>query len=51
VRRAGANFGIGTLAVLFGAALGVFLLKEPILPARLAAALLIVCGLALIRLH
>jgi drug/metabolite transporter (DMT)-like permease len=38
-------------SVLFGAALAVFLLKEPLLPARIAAALLIVCGLALIRLH
>lgn len=37
-------------SVLFGALLAFFLLKEPFKPARLAAALMIVCGLALIRL-
>jgi drug/metabolite transporter (DMT)-like permease len=38
-------------SVLFGAAFAVFLLKEPLVPARVVAALLIVSGLALIRLH
>jgi drug/metabolite transporter (DMT)-like permease len=38
-------------SVLFGSAFAVFLLKEPLLPARVIAALLIVGGLALIRLH
>ncbi|MET0446621.1 MAG: EamA family transporter [Pseudorhodoplanes sp.] len=37
-------------SVLFGAVLAFFLLKEPFKPARLAAALMIVCGLVLIRL-
>jgi drug/metabolite transporter (DMT)-like permease len=38
-------------SVLFGAALAVLILKEPLLPARIAAAFLIVCGLALLRLQ
>ncbi len=37
-------------SVLFGAILAVAFLKEPLMPSRLAAALLIVCGLVLIRL-
>jgi drug/metabolite transporter (DMT)-like permease len=37
-------------SVLFGAILAVVFLKEPLLLARLAAALLIVCGLVMIRL-
>ena len=37
-------------SVLFGAVLAFFLLKEPLKPARVAAALMIVCGLVLIRL-
>jgi drug/metabolite transporter (DMT)-like permease len=37
-------------SVLFGAILAVVFLKEPLIPARLAAALLIVCGLVMIRL-
>ena len=37
-------------SVLFGAVLAFFLLKEPLKPARIAAALMIVCGLVLIRL-
>lgn len=37
-------------SVLFGAVLAFFLLKEPLKPARLAAAAMIVCGLVLIRL-
>jgi drug/metabolite transporter (DMT)-like permease len=37
-------------SVLFGALLAFFLLKEPLKPARIAAALMIVCGLVLIRI-
>lgn len=37
-------------SVLFGAVLAFFLLKEPLKPARLVAAAMIVCGLVLIRL-
>jgi drug/metabolite transporter (DMT)-like permease len=37
-------------SVLFGSLLAFFLLKEPFKPARLVAALMIVCGLVLIRL-
>ena len=37
-------------SVLFGAVLAFFLLKEPLKPARMGAALMIVCGLVLIRL-
>jgi drug/metabolite transporter (DMT)-like permease len=37
-------------SVLFGALLAFFLLKEPLRLARLAAALMIVCGLVLIRI-
>jgi drug/metabolite transporter (DMT)-like permease len=38
-------------SVLFAAALGVFLLKEPVVPARIVAAALVLGGLVLIRLH
>jgi drug/metabolite transporter (DMT)-like permease len=38
-------------SVLFAAVIAVVILKEPLRPARALAALLIVCGLALIRLH
>lgn len=38
-------------SVLFGAAIAVVFLKEPLLPGRIAAALLIVAGLTLIRLY
>lgn len=38
-------------SVLFGAAIAVVVLKEPLRPVRIAAALLIVCGLVLIRLQ
>jgi drug/metabolite transporter (DMT)-like permease len=38
-------------SVLFGAAIAVFILKEPLRPVRIVAAVMIVCGLALIRLH
>ena len=38
-------------SVLFGAAIAVFILKEPLRLARVAAACLIVCGLVLIRLQ
>ncbi len=38
-------------SVLFGAAIAVVWLKEPLRPLRLGAALLIVCGLVLIRLQ
>lgn len=38
-------------SVLFAALLGVVVLKEPVMPARLAAAALVLCGLALIRLY
>ena len=37
-------------SVLFGAVIAVVVLKEPLRAARIAAALLIVCGLALLRL-
>jgi len=37
-------------SVLFGAAIAVAMLKEPLKPARIAAALLIVCGLVAIRM-
>jgi len=38
-------------SVLFGAAIAVVVLKEPLRGARIAAAMMIVCGLALIRLQ
>ncbi len=38
-------------SVLFAAVIAVVILKEPLRPVRVAAALVIVCGLALIRLH
>jgi drug/metabolite transporter (DMT)-like permease len=38
-------------SVLFGTALAVVFLKEPLRPMRIVAALMIVCGLMLIRLH
>ena len=38
-------------SVLFGAAIAVIFLKEPLRPSRIAAAGLIVAGLVLIRLH
>jgi drug/metabolite transporter (DMT)-like permease len=38
-------------SVLFGAAIAVFVLKEPLRAVRILAALLIVCGLVLIRLQ
>ena len=38
-------------SVLFGAIIAVVVLKEPLRPARIVAALLIVCGLLLIRLQ
>ena len=38
-------------SVLFGAIIAVVLLKEPLRPARMIAAVLIVCGLILIRLQ
>jgi drug/metabolite transporter (DMT)-like permease len=37
--------------VLFGAAIAVVFLKEPLRPVRLVAALMIVAGIALIRLQ
>lgn len=37
-------------SVLFAAAIGVFILKEPVIGARVAAAVLVVAGLVLIRL-
>jgi drug/metabolite transporter (DMT)-like permease len=37
-------------SVLFGTVIAVAVLKEPLRGARIAAALLIVCGLVLIRL-
>jgi len=37
-------------SVLFGAAIAVVILKEPLRAARVIAALMIVCGLVLIRL-
>ena len=36
-------------SVLFGALIAVVILKEPLRPARVAAALMIVCGLMLLR--
>ena len=36
-------------SVLFGAIIAVLVLKEPLLPARIGAALMIVCGLMLLR--
>ena len=38
-------------SVLFGAAIAVVVLKEPLRPARIFAAILIVCGLTLIRIQ
>jgi drug/metabolite transporter (DMT)-like permease len=38
-------------SVLFAALLGVALLREPVLPARIAAALLVLAGVALLRLR
>ena len=38
-------------SVLFGAGIAVVVLKEPLRAARIVAALLIVCGLVLIRLQ
>jgi len=38
-------------SVLFGAIIAVIVLKEPLRTARAAAAVLIVCGLVLIRLQ
>jgi drug/metabolite transporter (DMT)-like permease len=38
-------------SVLFAALLGVLLLKEPMIPVRIAAAALVLTGLVLIRLH
>jgi drug/metabolite transporter (DMT)-like permease len=38
-------------SVLFGAGIAVVMLKEPLRPMRIAAAVLIVCGLVLIRLQ
>lgn len=38
-------------SVLFGAAIAVVILKEPLRPIRIAAAILIVCGLVLIRVQ
>jgi drug/metabolite transporter (DMT)-like permease len=38
-------------SVLFGAVFAIFFLKEPLRGSRVAAALLIVAGLAFIRLH
>jgi drug/metabolite transporter (DMT)-like permease len=38
-------------SVLFAALLGVLLLKEPVMPVRIAAAALVLTGLVLIRLH
>ena len=36
-------------SVLFAAAIGVVLLKEPLIPVRITAGILVVAGLALIR--
>ena len=36
-------------SVLFAAAIGVLLLKEPLIPVRVAAGILVLAGLALIR--
>jgi len=38
-------------SVLFGSAIAVVFLKEPLRPIRLVAAVMIVCGIALIRLQ
>jgi drug/metabolite transporter (DMT)-like permease len=38
-------------SVLFGAAISVVFLKEPLRAARVAAAVLIICGLVMIRLQ
>jgi drug/metabolite transporter (DMT)-like permease len=38
-------------SVLFGAAIAVVFLREPLRPARIAAAMLIVIGLVAIRYH
>ena len=38
-------------SVLFAAAIGVLFLKEPLVPARIVAAILVMGGLVLIRLH
>jgi drug/metabolite transporter (DMT)-like permease len=38
-------------SVLFAALIGVVALREPVLPMRVAAALLVVCGVVLIRLR
>jgi len=38
-------------SVLFGAAIAVIFLKEPLRASRIVAAVMIVAGLALIRLH
>jgi drug/metabolite transporter (DMT)-like permease len=38
-------------STLFGAVIAVAFLKEPLRTSRIAAALLIVCGLSLIRLY
>lgn len=43
--------GLRETSVLFGALLAVLVLKEPLRPARMVAAALIVCGLVLIRLQ
>jgi drug/metabolite transporter (DMT)-like permease len=37
-------------SVLFGAIIAVLVLKEPLRPARIVAALMIVCGLVLLRM-
>ena len=37
------------LGLLFGALIAVIILKEPLRPARIVAALMIVCGLMLLR--
>ena len=38
-------------SVLFAALLGVALLREPLLPARIAAAFLVLAGVVLVRLR
>jgi drug/metabolite transporter (DMT)-like permease len=43
--------GLRETSVLFGAVIAVLVLKEPLRPARMVAAALIVCGLVLIRLQ
>jgi uncharacterized membrane protein len=47
----GAIAALRETSVLFAAVIAVVILKEPLRPARAIAALLIVSGLALIRLH